>query len=59
MDVSALYGKVHLKYEDVEEKLLFYIKKYELDVYIMHIDNEEVLRNIIHNDIKIAEIKQN
>ena len=59
VDVSALYGKVHLIYVNVEEKLLFYIKKYELDVYIMHIDNEEVLRNIIHNDIKIAEIKQN
>lgn len=59
VDVSALYGKVHLRYEDVEQKLLSYIKDFDLDIFIMHIDDEETLRKIIHKDIKIAEIKQN
>lgn len=57
VDVSALYGKVHLKYEDVEEKLLSYINDYNLNVFIMHIDDEMALRKILHKDIKIAEIK--
>lgn len=56
VDVSALYGKVHLKYEDVEERLLSYIQDYNLNIFIMHIDDEEVLRKIIHKDINIAEI---
>lgn len=57
VDVSALYGKVHLKYEDVESTLLSYIDKYKLNVFIMHIDDETALRKMIHEKINIAEIK--
>ena len=57
VDISANYGSVHLKYEDVEEKLLSYINKYNLDIYVMHIDNEEALKKIINEKIKIVEVK--
>lgn len=56
IDVSALYGGVHLKYSNVEDNLLSYIRKYKLDIYMMHIDDEEELRKIKHSSIKIVEL---
>lgn len=55
VDVSANYGGVHLKYDDVKDKLLKYAND-GVDIYIMHIDNEKDIREKIEGSkINIAE----
>lgn len=56
VDVSANYGNVHLKYDDVAKKLNELVYN-NIDIYIMHIDNEKDIREKIKGTkINIAEI---
>ena len=53
VDVSAKYGGVHLKYEDVKEKLEEIAEN--KNVYIMHIDDLELMKTLTQNSkVKIA-----
>lgn len=53
VDVSASYGGVHLKYDDVKNIL----NNINVDIYLMHIDDEKLIRQLIFNtNINIAEI---
>lgn len=55
IDVSASYGKVHLKFDEIKDELIELSKI--ADVYIMHIDDELLMREKIRDtNIKIAEI---
>jgi ribonuclease BN (tRNA processing enzyme) len=53
VDVSANYGGVHCKFENVKEQLLEYAK--HMDVYIMHIDDMDCMENLVKGTpLKIA-----
>ena len=53
IDVSASYGRVHLKYEDIKEDLLKISN--EKEIYLMHIDDEIKMNQLIQNTkIKIV-----
>lgn len=55
IDVSASYGSVHLKYDNIKDTLFELSKQSE--IYIMHIDNEQLMNKLIENTpFKIAEI---
>lgn len=55
IDVSASYGSVHLKYDDIKDTLFELSKQSE--IYIMHIDDEQLMNKLIENTpFKIAEI---
>ena len=55
IDVSANYGGVHLKYDDIKNELI----NLKIPVFLMHLDDENLIREKILNDdnINIAEIK--
>lgn len=56
VDVSASYGGVHLKYDDIKDTL-FKLVNNNVDIYIMHIDDEIKMRELIKNTkINIVEI---
>ena len=56
LDTSYSYGAVHVKYEDVKDKLL-YIAETGVDIILMHVDDITMLeREIEETPFEIAEI---
>lgn len=55
IDVSANYGRVHLKYDDIKNELI----NLKIPVFLMHLDDENAIREKIINDgnIHVAEIE--
>ena len=52
--MSCEYGKVHLLYDDVKEKVSKLAE--DTDVYFMHIDNMDKMKELIKDtNIKIVE----
>ena len=52
IDVSKS-GGAHLKIEDIMEKLLE-LKENGLDIYLMHVDDKEYVRNIVKGEFEIV-----
>lgn len=48
VDISASYGSVHLKYDDIKDKLFELIEN-NVSIYIMHIDDENKMKELIKN----------